>query len=146
MSSLPTDEARSALMKRVRRSGTSGELAVAEACRSLGLFYRRNVKSLPGSPDLANKSKRWAVFVNGCYWHRHTGCQRATIPNRNNDFWVEKFRSNRKRDARKIRALRSLGYRVVLVWECQTADQELLRSRLCRLKFSDPAQSSALQI
>lgn len=130
---LPTDEVRSALMKRVRRAGTPAELEVARICRSLGLPYRRNVKTLPGSPDLANKSKRWAIFVNGCYWHHHTGCVRATIPARNNTFWVDKFRANRKRDARKIRELRGLGYRVVLVWECEAMDKNLVQARLSNL-------------
>lgn len=134
MRSLQTDEARSALMKRVRQSGTPAELAVAKVCRSLGLSYRRNVKSLPGSPDLANKSRRWAIFVNGCYWHHHTGCSRATVPSRNNEFWIEKFEANRRRDARKILALRRLGYRVVLVWECEVMDTGAIRTRLSNLR------------
>ena len=134
MTGLPTDAARSALMKRVRRSGTSGERAVAKACRDLGLSYRLNVRSLPGSPDLANTSRRWAIFVNGCYWHHHTGCLRATIPARNRDFWTTKFAANRRRDAHKIRALRARGFRVVVVWECQTLDVEVLAGRLSRLR------------
>ena len=115
MAGLPTDPVRSALMKRVRRSGTSAELIVANVCRTLGIACRRNVRSLPGSPDLANKSRRWAIFVNGCYWHHHTGCTRATTPERNNEFWVEKFRANRRRDAAKIRQLRADGFKVALV-------------------------------
>ena len=134
MPSLKTDPGRSALMKRVRRSGTAAEDAVAEVCRSLGLSYRRNARSLPGSPDLANKSKHWAIFVNGCYWHHHTGCRRATIPTRNHEFWVKKFEANRRRDAKKIIALRKLGYRVVLVWECQSVDARMVGSRLSNLR------------
>ena len=75
---------------------------MAAACRELGLSYRRNVRNLPGSPDLANKSKGWVIFVNGCFWHRHTGCKRATIPKRNHNFWKQKFAENRRRDARKM--------------------------------------------
>ena len=134
MARLPTDESRSALMKRVRRSGTEAEQVVAAACRSLGLSYRLNVRSLPGSPDLANKSNRWAVFVNGCYWHHHTGCARATIPKRNHEFWLEKFGANRRRDARKINSLRALGFRVLVVWECQTMDAAMLADRLSNLR------------
>jgi len=74
------------------------------------------------------------VFVNGCYWHRHTGCRRATIPTRNNGFWVRKFEENRRRDAKKIRALRALGYLVVLVWECECTETTLLRKRLSKLR------------
>lgn len=119
MSHLPTDAKRRALMQRVRRSGTPAEDEVAKICRKHGLSYRRNVKTLPGSPDLANKSRRWAIFVNGCFWHGHTGCKRATVPKRNKRFWASKFETNRRRDAKKIRELRALGYRVILVWECE---------------------------
>lgn len=133
MGRLPTDPARSALMKRVRRSGTPAELVVAQVCRSLGQSYRLNVRSLPGSPDLANKARRWAIFVNGCYWHHHTGCTRATVPTRNRDFWIGKFIANRRRDAAKIRQLRAAGFRVLLVWECEVADEAGLRSRLAHI-------------
>src|SRR6478735_3115864 len=116
---LVTDPGRRALMQRVRRSGTPAEENVAACCRKLGLAYRRNPRSLPGSPDLANKSCRWAIFVNGCFWHHHTGCVKGTMPKRNRNFWREKFAANRLRDAAKVRALRAAGYRVVIVWECE---------------------------
>ena len=67
-------------------------------CGRWGSPYRKNVRSLPGSPDFANKSRKWAVFVHGCFWHRHTGCRRATTPNANRDFWLAKFVANRTRD------------------------------------------------
>lgn len=125
MQRLPTDPERRALMQRVRRTGTPAEDEVAGVCRAIGLSYRRNVKSLPGSPDIANKTHRWAIFVNGCFWHAHTGCKNATVPKRNNDFWKSKFAANRRRDARKIKELRKLGYRALLVWECQAFDAGL---------------------
>lgn len=106
---------------------------MAAACRELGLSFRRNVRNLPGSPDLANQSKGWAIFVNGCFWHRHTGCKRATIPKRNHDFWTDKFIANRRRDAQKIRQLRGAGFRVVLVWECEIDDVQQLGRRLSDL-------------
>lgn len=121
-------------MQRVRRSGTPAEDRVAGVCRELGLAYRRNVKSLPGSPDLANKTRRWAVFVNGCFWHAHTGCKKATVPKRNNAFWTTKFEANRRRDATKIKKLRAAGYRVVLIWECETSDAALVKGRLSNLR------------
>lgn len=134
MSRVPTDPERRALMQRVRRSGTPAEDRVAAICRELGLAYRRNVKSLPGSPDLANKTRRWAVFVNGCFWHAHTGCKKATVPKRNNAFWTTKFEANRRRDAAKIKKLRADGYRVVLIWECETSDALLVKRRLSNLR------------
>lgn len=106
-------------MKRVRQKRTSAEELVAKALRERGLAYRRNVRSLPGSPDFANKTKRWALFVMGCFWHRHTNCPRATVPKRNREYWEPKFRENRRRDAAKIRSLRRLGFSVVLAWECE---------------------------
>ena len=126
----PTDPARSDLMRRVRQKGTKAENQVAQTLRELGLAYRRNVTSLPGSPDFANKSRNWAVFVNGCFWHHHEGCARATIPTRNRAFWTQKFSANRARDAAKTRALRSMGFRVVVIWECEAMRPAVARRRL----------------
>lgn len=121
---VPTDPKRSALMKRVRQTGTSAEDAVARALREAGLSYRRNVRDLPGAPDFANKTKRWAIFVNGCFWHHHR-CSRGTTPKRNREFWTDKFVANRKRDAAKARALRKLGFGVLIVWECESERSDL---------------------
>jgi DNA mismatch endonuclease (patch repair protein) len=127
---VPTDQMRSALMKRVRQKGTPAERVVATICSKLKLNYRLNVRSLPGSPDLANKTRRWAIFVNGCFWHLHTNCRLAGVPKRNREFWLAKFVDNRKRDARKVKELRRLGFRVAVVWQCETADREALSRRL----------------
>lgn len=129
---LPTDPVRSALMQRVRQARTLPEDEVARALRAMGVAYRRNVRALPGSPDFANRARGWAIFVNGCFWHRHTHCARATAPKRNAMFWAEKFDANRRRDARKIAQLRKRGLRVLLVWECQALDPARLTGRLTR--------------
>jgi DNA mismatch endonuclease, patch repair protein len=129
----PADPRRSALMSRVRQRGTEAELAVAAALRKLGLSYRLSVNSLPGSPDFANRKMKWAIFVHGCFWHQHSGCKRATIPKTNEDFWRDKFLTNRTRDARAIRELRHLGFRVSLIWECQTEDPAGLVARVRRV-------------
>jgi len=84
-------------------------------------------RDLPGSPDIANRARKWAVFVHGCFWHRHVGCKRTTTPTRNRSFWIEKFRANIARDARVQAVLRSEGYRVIVVWECETEDVIHLR-------------------
>ncbi|NML73052.1 DNA mismatch endonuclease Vsr [Rhizobium sp. S-51] len=117
-------------MRAIRREGTSAELVVGRLLYGLGQRYRKNVKSLPGSPDFANKSRKWAIFVNGCFWHRHTACTRATIPKSNQQFWLEKFAKNRKRDATAVLSIRRLGFCAIIVWECETADQERLKRRL----------------
>jgi DNA mismatch endonuclease (patch repair protein) len=129
---LVSDPQRQALMRRVRRAGTPAEKAVASLCRDLGLRYRLNVRSLPGSPDLANKKGGWAIFVHGCFWHRHPGCAKATMPKRNAKFWREKFEANSRRDEIKIAALEAAGYHVAIVWECETFDLQSLRRRFQR--------------
>jgi DNA mismatch endonuclease, patch repair protein len=130
----PLDAARSTLMRAVRQSGTAPELAVRAACQHLGIRVRLNVRGLPGSPDLANKSRKFAIFVHGCFWHRHTGCYKTTTPSHNRSFWLTKFRANMRRDRQRIAALRSMGFRVIVVWECQTRDELKLRSRLRKLR------------
>lgn len=126
----PLSPERAALLGRVRQTRTKPEEAVATRLRALGLAYRRNVRVLPGSPDFANRAKGWAIFVNGCFWHHHTACRRATIPTNNRAFWAAKLAANRKRDAAKIRALRALGFRVLVIWECEV---ETCEPRLARL-------------
>jgi DNA mismatch endonuclease Vsr len=107
-------------MAGIRQSNTKPETAVGIELRLVGLHYRKNVRALPGSPDFANQKGRWAVFVHGCFWHHHSNCRKATVPKTNTEFWAEKFRDNRKRDAKAIARLRTQGYKVFLVWECQT--------------------------
>lgn len=128
-----SDPARSALMKRVRQSRTSAEDAVAVALRLAGLSYRRNSKALPGAPDFSNSSRKWAVFVNGCFWHHHKICRRGTIPKQNRPFWLEKFAANRRRDALKARLLRAKGFHVAIIWECEAFDPLRLQERIERL-------------
>lgn len=120
----------SARMARIRQKGTKIETAVAVVLRDLGVYYRKNVRKLPGSPDFANRSKRWAIFVHGCFWHHHVGCRKATIPKSNRRFWLNKFRENKRRDARSVRLLRQDGYRVVVIWECQ---EPRIRSKLAKI-------------
>ncbi len=133
----PTDLGRSELMRRVRSHGTKAEEEVGVVLRKLGIHFRRNVKALPGSPDFANQTRRWVVFVHGCFWHRHEKCIRTTTPTRNREFWLDKFEANRRRDRRKTRLLRAMGFRVLTVWECQTSDQVRLRQRLTKLMGSE---------
>lgn len=121
-------------MRRVRRRDTAPEIAVRRLIWRLGLRFRTCVASLPGSPDLANKRARWAVFVHGCFWHGHHGCALASVPKRNRQWWLAKLDANRQRDERKCRALEDDGYRVVTVWQCELRDPEKLRRRLaCEL-------------
>jgi DNA mismatch endonuclease (patch repair protein) len=129
-----TDAATSARMGRVRQSGTAPELLVRRALAALGMRYTTRNRDLPGSPDLANRARRWAVFVHGCYWHRHAGCRMATTPKTNTAFWLAKFARNVERDRAMRAALRRLGYRVLTIWECQAeVDGAALMRRLAKV-------------
>ncbi|MBP9825308.1 MAG: DNA mismatch endonuclease Vsr [Thermoanaerobaculia bacterium] len=119
-------------MLRQKRSDTGPERVVRKILSALSQRYRLANRDLPGSPDLANRSRKWAVFVHGCYWHQHRGCPGATLPKRNRDWWKAKFRANRRRDAKKAKALEDEGFRVLTIWECETKDVRALGKRLAR--------------
>jgi DNA mismatch endonuclease (patch repair protein) len=136
----PTPE-RSALMSRVRQRGTASELIVRQALHSLGGRFRVNRRGLPGSPDISSKRRRKAIFVNGCFWHAHRGCPRATLPKSNTDFWRDKLAANVDRDARKIAELRRLEFDVLVVWECELPRVEMLQKQLNAFWFSGVARN-----
>lgn len=131
--SLRTDPETSIRMGRIRQRDTSAEQHVRRLFRQQGLHYRTANRDLPGSPDLANRSKKWATFVHGCFWHGHKGCKRATIPKRNREFWIEKFEQNSQRDAMRQRELLEMGYRVLVVWECELENENQVRQKIARL-------------
>lgn len=131
--SLRTTAERSKIMAGVRRIGTTPELAVRDALRGLGVRFTTDNADLPGSPDLANRRRHFAVFVHGCFWHRHANCRRTTTPSHNREFWSAKFEANVRRDRRVTRSLRRLGFRVIVVWECRTRNPVALSLRIRRL-------------
>lgn len=100
---------------------------------SLGLRFRLNVKHLPGSPDIVLAKWRTAIFVHGCFWHRHPKCKFAYEPKSRLTFWDKKFQQNVVRDAANYQELQELGWRVIVVWECETREPPRLRSRLRHL-------------
>ena len=124
------DDETSARLGRVRQRDTLPERVVRSTLHRLGHRFRLVAKDLPGSPDVVNRAGRWVVFVHGCFWHRHEGCRHATTPKHNGPFWLAKFAANQSRDARVQRELAELGYRVIVVWECETGDDETLAARL----------------
>jgi DNA mismatch endonuclease (patch repair protein) len=101
------------------QKGTTPELAVRTILTDLGVEYSTNVTDLPGSPDIVAAEAKRAVFVHGCFWHRHARCPACTTPKRNAAFWNNKFEQNTARDAKKMRQLRRIGFRILKVWECQ---------------------------
>lgn len=130
-------ERRSWLMSRVRGKHTTPEMRVRRAAHSLGLRFRLHRKDLPGKPDLVFPKHRLALFVHGCFWHRHSGCPKASTPKSNASYWLEKFGQNAARDAQIVELLTSLGWTVSTIWECETKIPEVLAERL-RETFRSP--------
>ncbi|WP_074447636.1 very short patch repair endonuclease [Bradyrhizobium yuanmingense] len=115
---------RSSMMAAVRQRHTKPELNLRQALHRIGLRYRLHRRDLPGTPDIVFVRSRVAVFVNGCFWHRHPGCSKATTPKLRARFWREKFEGNVARDRRAQSQLRKMGWKVVVVWECQVKNNE----------------------
>lgn len=118
---LVIDPATSARLSHIRQANTKAEVEVRRILHRLGLRFRVLNRDLAGSPDIANRLKRWVVFVHGCFWHRHQRCSRSTTPKRNRAFWEKKFAENVARDRRNVTALKRAGWIVVVVWECELA-------------------------
>ncbi len=117
-------------MSRIRGRDTKPEVAVRSVLHSLGFRFRLHRKDLPGRPDIVLARHQTVVFVHGCFWHRHARCRFAYRPKSNIAFWSQKFRSNVVRDRRDRRHLHGLGWRVVVVWECEAVDRAALAKRL----------------
>jgi DNA mismatch endonuclease, patch repair protein len=128
------DPARSALMARIGSRNTSPELRVRQVFHRTGLRYRIHPRSLPGRPDLAFPSRRLVVFVHGCFWHRHPGCKSTRNPKSRLDFWNAKFTENMERDVRVRALLTSLGWSVLVIWECETHNREHLLKIALKIK------------
>ena len=124
---------RSLLMARIRGKDTGPERAVRSLVHGLGYRFRLHGPHLPGRPDLVLPRLRTAIFVHGCFCHRHRGCRHATTPTARRRFWLTKFERNVERDRRAAASLRRLGWSVITVWECQLRHPERVRSRLARL-------------
>lgn len=110
---------------------TGPEMRVRRFLHRRGLRYALHDRSIVGKPDLVFRSRRIVVFVHGCFWHRHAGCASTRTPKTRRDFWEPKFEANVQRDRHVAEALKADGWRVIIVWECETCDETTLR-RLAR--------------
>ncbi|MGY8683433.1 very short patch repair endonuclease [Bradyrhizobium sp. UFLA05-153] len=124
-------EKRSALMGRIRGRNTGPELTVRRLLHAMGYRFRLHARELPGKPDIIFRSRRVALFVHGCFWHRHD-CGLAYIPKTRPEFWQRKFEGNIVRDRRTKQELEAAGWRVVVVWECQLSDLAALSKNLAQ--------------
>lgn len=131
-----TREKRSWNMSRVRSRNTKPETKIRSLLHRAGFRFRINAKKLPGSPDIVLPKYRTAVFVHGCFWHRHTGCKYAYTPKSRIEFWENKFRSTVERDLKKTKMLEASGWQVLVVWECELEKnaQAVLREIIGKLK------------
>ncbi len=117
-------------MSRIQGKDTAPEKAVRSLLHRMGYRFRLHRKDLPGRPDIVLSAYRTAVFVHGCFWHRHEGCQYAYKPKSRQEFWQKKFTENVARDNRNLQALKVLGWNVLTVWECELKDMDKVRTCL----------------
>ena len=135
---------RSDIMRAVKRANTAPEIIVRQVLHALGIRFRLHRRDLPGSPDVVLPRFRTVIFVHGCFWHRHPDCRYTTTPKTRQEYWLPKFAANIERDLRKEAQLQALGWRVLLVWECETKQREELTLRLRReLKLSEAPRDGA---
>jgi DNA mismatch endonuclease (patch repair protein) len=124
---------RSFNMSRIRGKDTIPEKLIQGLLRAEGVRFRANVKHMPGKPDMVLPAYRIAIFVHGCFWHRHTNCRFTTKPKTNPEFWDAKFARTIERDREHMRALKKLGWRVIVIWECAARQKAAAVRRKLRL-------------
>lgn len=127
-----TPEERSQQMRLVRSGNTNPELVVRRLLHDAGFRFRVHRKNLPGKPDIVLPRYKVVVFVHGCFWHAHPGCKNARVPKSNLEYWVGKLNRNVARDDDTARSLTELGWRRIVVWECQISDHQTLIEWLSR--------------
>lgn len=123
---------RSRVMSRVKAKHTGPEMQVRRLIYGAGYRYRLYGAKLPGKPDLVFAGRRKVIFVNGCFWHRHEGCSLARIPKSHREFWEAKLEGNKARDLINYQKLREMGWKVMVVWECELRDLDGLLRRVVR--------------
>jgi DNA mismatch endonuclease (patch repair protein) len=127
-----TPEQRSERMGRIKGRDTGPEMVVRRLLHRLGYRYRLHARDLPGRPDIVFRSRRVAIFVHGCFWHRHPNpeCRLARLPKSRLDFWLPKLEGNLARDLENQGRLETMGWKVLVIWECQTGKMDELESIL----------------
>lgn len=123
-------EVRSSIMSRIRNKDTRPEIAVRSLLHRLGYRFRLHRKSLQGCPDIVLPKYRAVVFVHGCFWHQHAGCPYSHVPKSNRTYWLPKLDRNSARDREANTKLKECGWRVLVIWECETKSKELLTEKI----------------
>lgn len=117
-------------MRSIRKTDTRPELIVRRAAHALGFRFRLHRRDLPGTPDLVFPRRGKVILVHGCFWHQHPGCRFSRQPKTRPDYWPAKLARNVERDARVRQLLDEAGWQVMVIWECETTEQDALRGRL----------------
>lgn len=125
-----TESERRALMARIRKIDTKPELAIRRLVHAMGFRYRLYRRDLPGTPDLVFPSRKKVIFVHGCFWHRHDCASGRKLPSRNLEYWQPKLARNRARDQENIAKLKKLGWKSLVIWECQVSEKARLERRI----------------
>jgi DNA mismatch endonuclease (patch repair protein) len=123
-------EKRADVMSRIRNRDTRPEMALRRLVHGMGYRFRLHARDLPGRPDLVLPRHRAVIFMHGCFWHRHPGCPLARMPKSRLDFWRPKLEGNRKRDLANLEKLEGLGWRALVVWECELSDMDAVRGKV----------------
>ena len=130
MTDIVDPKRRSAIMARITSRDTAPELAVRSMAHKMGFRFRLHRKDLPGRPDLVLPKHRLVIFVNGCFWHRHSGCANSIMPKTRTAFWRQKLNGNVERDRRNYQRLLAMGWRTLVIWECETENNVRLHAIL----------------
>ena len=125
-----SEEKRSWNMSRIRGKNTKPEIIVRSLLHKIGYRFRLHRKDLPGKPDIVLPKYNTVIFVHGCFWHRHKGCKYAYTPKSRVKFWKDKFAGTVKRDKQQLKHLKEKGWNVEIIWECETANIDMLAARL----------------
>lgn len=130
------DPIRSRILSAVRKKDTKPELIVRRLLHAMGYRFRLHRRDLPGSPDIVLPRYRAVILVHGCFWHQHAGCRHGNLPRSRTEYWLPKLRRNIERDQRAEASLKALGWRVLVLWECELRGSADLRSRLSAFLLS----------
>lgn len=128
MADILSKERRSWNMSRIKSKNTKPEIIVRKLLFSMGYRYRLHIRDLPGTPDIVLPKYRTVIFVNGCFWHRHPNCKYTTMPKSRTDFWSNKFLANIERDKRNYSELKKLGWKIIIIWECEISNKSYLKN------------------
>lgn len=116
---------RSEIMSHIKSKNTKPEITVRKIIYSLGYRYRLHRKDLPGKPDLAFIKKKKVIFINGCFWHGHSGCKKSALPDTNYEFWNDKIKKNVNRDTLNYQRLKDMGWKYLVIWQCEIKNDNL---------------------